>query len=409
MAIFGIVNLFQGNVLTFIVIFLSCSGLLGGLLLLGRLQNSRVIYRANGALFVLLIFYMMAIGGEGGSKILWMYTFPLIAHFIFGKREGLFWNGIILLITLLAFWGPLKGVMDYTYPYSFKIRFLVTYLMVSAITYWFEYSRFYYRSKIVEKNRILEEEKAHLNHEIKERQRLERELRRLASTDPLTGAANRRHFMDVAHKEFYRFKRYHHNLALAIMDIDHFKAINDTYGHPVGDEVLKALVQYCRIFLRKSDLLGRVGGEEFAVLLVESNPASAKLVADRLRQKISEIQLPVEDENLNFTVSIGISNVMEEDESVSQQLAELEKAARENVETLERLKTTLEALKERQKEDQGLAIVKVGGNIFAGNCIAGPHSKVAIQENMQRLSIMETDKPDHDGVKRWRFEFAPYR
>ncbi len=111
-----------------------------------------------------------------------------------------------------------------------------------------------------------------LNHEINERKRLENELRLLASTDPLTGAANRRHFMEIAEKEYDRFQRYNHRLAFAMIDIDHFKWVNDTYGHPVGDEVLKGLVQYCKLHLRKSDFLGRLGGEVFGLLLIETNP-----------------------------------------------------------------------------------------------------------------------------------------
>lgn len=118
----------------------------------------------------------MILGGEGGSKILWTYTFPLIAFFLFGKGEGLFWSAIILFVTLLAFWGPLQGLTDYAYAPQFKIRFITTYLIVSAVTYWFENFRYHYRLGIEEKNRNLEEEKERLKHEINERRRLEKEL-----------------------------------------------------------------------------------------------------------------------------------------------------------------------------------------------------------------------------------------
>ena len=222
MMIYGLVNLFKGNLLLCFLILLSGGGLVAGLLILRKLKDGRIVYRINCALFGFLITYMMILGGESGSKILWTYTFPLIAFFLFGKGEGLFWSAIILIVTLLTFWGPLQGLTGFAYAPQFKTRFITTYLIVSAVTYWFEYFRYYYRLGIEEKNRNLEEEKDRLNQEIKERRRLEGELRQLASMDPLTGAPNRRHFMELANKELYRFKRYNHQLALAMMDVDHF-------------------------------------------------------------------------------------------------------------------------------------------------------------------------------------------
>lgn len=240
MIIYGLVNLFRGNLLFCALILLFGGGLFVGLLTLRHLKDGRIVYRINCALFGLLIIYMMMVGGESGSKILWIYTFPLIAFFLFGKGEGLFWSAIILLVTLFTFWGPLQGLAEFAYAPRFKIRFVTTYLIVSAITYWFEYSRYHYRLGLEEKNRNLEEEKDRLEHEINERRRLEGELRRPVSTDPLTGAANRRYFMELANKELYRLKRYDHRMAFAMMDIDHFKQVNDTYGHIVGDEVIRS-------------------------------------------------------------------------------------------------------------------------------------------------------------------------
>lgn len=151
----------------------------------------------------------------------------------------------------------------------------------------------------------------------KERNRMEHKLRQLASTDPLTGALNRRHFWHTAGMELHRHQRYFRELAMLVMDIDHFKRINDTFGHPAGDKVLRELVKSCVKNLRESDIFGRIGGEKFAVLLVETQAEAAVEVADRLRQRLSAIQTIVDGGiTINCTVSIGIAHARREDESL---------------------------------------------------------------------------------------------
>ncbi|MEW5727355.1 MAG: sensor domain-containing diguanylate cyclase [Pseudomonadota bacterium] len=144
--------------------------------------------------------------------------------------------------------------------------------------------------------------------DITERKALERELRRLATTDPLTGAANRRQFMHSAATELERALRYGHDLSVIMLDIDHFKRINDTHGHAVGDEALKALVATIQAALREMDVLGRLGGEEFSVLLPETGLPGAVEVAERLRAAIAAIRLPVPGDGLlSFTSSLGVA------------------------------------------------------------------------------------------------------
>lgn len=148
----------------------------------------------------------------------------------------------------------------------------------------------------------------------KERTRMERELRKLASTDPLTGALNRRHFWQLAGMELHRHHRYFREMAILVMDIDHFKRINDTFGHPAGDTIIRELVKSCTSNLRKSDIFGRIGGEEFAVLLVETQAEAAIEVAERLRQRLAEKQTTIDGGiPINFTVSIGVAHARRED------------------------------------------------------------------------------------------------
>lgn len=151
----------------------------------------------------------------------------------------------------------------------------------------------------------------------KERNRMAIKLRKLANTDPLTGALNRRHFWRTANMELHRHQRYFRELAVLVMDIDNFKRINDTFGHPAGDKILNELVTSCAKNLRKNDIFGRIGGEEFAVLLVETQADAAVEVADRLRQRLADIQTIVDGGiPINFTVSIGVTHARREDENL---------------------------------------------------------------------------------------------
>ncbi len=134
------------------------------------------------------------------------------------------------------------------------------------------------------------------------------ELEILATRDALTGVANLRHFHHQAALELDHARRMGRNFSLLALDIDHFKRINDTWGHATGDEALKAFVGACKLALRELDILGRCGGEEFAVALPNTGTDAAMVIADRLRQQVEQIKLPLpKGEILSFTVSVGVA------------------------------------------------------------------------------------------------------
>ncbi|MBI5120466.1 MAG: diguanylate cyclase [Rhodospirillales bacterium] len=145
--------------------------------------------------------------------------------------------------------------------------------------------------------------------DITHRKKMEEELRRMATTDPLTGINNRRHFMDIAATEMERARRYFHPLTAMMLDIDFFKKVNDTYGHAAGDEVLKALTKAGASLLRKGDAIGRLGGEEFAILLPETGLEGAAALAERLRQAFETTPVQYGGDAINFTASIGVAQI----------------------------------------------------------------------------------------------------
>lgn len=152
------------------------------------------------------------------------------------------------------------------------------------------------------------------------------EVQRLAITDGLTGLFNRRHFMELAQIEFVRARRYKRNLSLILFDIDHFKAVNDQYGHPVGDQVLCGLADLCRDKLRDADPVGRYGGEEFITLVVEADAKAAYLVAERLRCEVEKMKVSTSAGELQITVSVGVAELGENSPNLDTLIARTDQA-----------------------------------------------------------------------------------
>ena len=147
---------------------------------------------------------------------------------------------------------------------------------------------------------------------ILENKNLQEELRLLAQTDGLTNLLNRRRFFELGNIELERSKRYEGTFSIMMLDVDNFKEINDTYGHQIGDEVLKNLAEYIQKRSRAGDLSGRYGGEEFMLLLLESDSKNTEKAAEKLLKEIQNISIPVnDDEKINFTVSIGVATYPE--------------------------------------------------------------------------------------------------
>ncbi|WP_051356346.1 GGDEF domain-containing protein [Azorhizobium doebereinerae] len=141
--------------------------------------------------------------------------------------------------------------------------------------------------------------------DVTEQRRLEAELRWLANVDPLTEAFNRRRFLAEAELTFATCRENGRALTLLMLDIDHFKAVNDRHGHGVGDEVIRLVARRCQEAVRAGDMLARMGGEEFAVLLPDAGPADARRVADGLLDAVTATPLQLGALNLPVGISIG--------------------------------------------------------------------------------------------------------
>ena len=139
--------------------------------------------------------------------------------------------------------------------------------------------------------------------------RLFKQVHQLAITDALTGIFNRRHFFELASREFERARRFSRPLTLVMCDIDHFKLVNDTYGHLIGDQVLHMVAERFKRNLREVDLLGRYGGEEFVALLTEVDCVRGQDVGERLRAAIEAPAFRVEDQDVSVSISVGVADI----------------------------------------------------------------------------------------------------
>jgi diguanylate cyclase (GGDEF)-like protein len=140
------------------------------------------------------------------------------------------------------------------------------------------------------------------------RYELQMALELASNTDSMTGVSNRRYFMPLLQAEMQRGLRYNHPSSLMILDIDHFKMINDTHGHPTGDIVIRAVADICRAVARQFDVVARIGGEEFAVLVIDATLPNALGVAERIRSSIAETRITsLAGIEFSFTISIGVA------------------------------------------------------------------------------------------------------
>lgn len=152
------------------------------------------------------------------------------------------------------------------------------------------------------------------------------QLAKLSMTDRLTGLLNRGTWENLVDAEFERYRRYGHDTVLVMFDIDHFKAVNDTHGHLAGDEVIKHTAQTTRNHLRHADRPGRYGGEEFGIILPETDAKGASIICERIREAIEQSIVQTEVAPIQYTISMGIAPLSDEPENYMQWLQQADEA-----------------------------------------------------------------------------------
>lgn len=230
-------------------------------------------------------------GGIESSSMVWLAFVPIAATMMAGINQGILWGLISVGSIMGAYVLNRKLGIDLTVTpplSSDRMIDLTTVTLATGIAIFFNE-----RTKARALNR-LESARALLNH--------------LATVDPLTNVFNRRYFFDRAQIELEIARVRKSDTSMILLDIDHFKRINDSYGHHIGDQILVGMVAICKENLRETDTLARLGGEEFVILLPKTDLAEARQIAERLRMRLQHTPIETDCGALKVTVSIGVTS-----------------------------------------------------------------------------------------------------
>ncbi|MBN1305919.1 MAG: GGDEF domain-containing protein [Anaerolineales bacterium] len=254
-------------------------------------------YLVTFAIYISSAGVMLVSGGIRSSSAIWQVYVPVAAFIMAGIWAGIRWGGISLVTIIIFFifdrFGLVEAVSQFQTTLSDLFLDLSGAIAAVSIAIWYSDTLKSQSFSSLEKSK--------------------EELNFFATIDPLTNTYNRRYFLEQSQRRIHRTRSSNGLAAFLLFDIDHFKNINDTYGHIVGDHILKGLANLCINNLRPDDLIGRFGGEEFVILLPNTEPGDARRIAERLRMLVESTPFQTEIGPLHITISIGISNMHQAD------------------------------------------------------------------------------------------------
>ena len=254
--------------------------------LLNITDNSMAISQFMVFLMGGLCLFLFFTGGINQTGPFWYFVFPLFALFIQKLWSGLLSIILVFMITVVIFVIEPAGFDASDYEPIFIERFLAVYMAISAICFFYVYTRT--SSELLMSN-------------------ISKNYQEMANTDDLTRLANRRYMREILKREMSRAIRFNRSFSIIIFDLDHFKEINDNYGHDAGDEVLLEITKILDDILRAQDICARWGGEEFLIMLPETDQTGAQQVAERLKLAMEEYPIEYQGQDLKVTLSAGCS------------------------------------------------------------------------------------------------------
>lgn len=261
-----------------------------------RRINIYVIYNISASIFFILFLFLIYFSQYDASRLLWCYSFPIVTIFVLGVR-ALIWNICFILASVFVI---VFFLLDY-YAANYIITFVAIYLVITTIVSWIEFYKTKYYKNLNKQHDLLQKE-------IDKKTKLEYKLIQLSRQDSLTNILNQRFFWESVDREIDIAKRYDNSLCLAVVDVDNFKNINDYFGHLQGDKILVEITKYLKKTIRKNDLIGRIGGDEFAILFLNITCSEAYKKLEEVRYNISSLELK-DLKNHKISISAGLAGL----------------------------------------------------------------------------------------------------
>jgi len=257
-----------------------------------HIQNVSRNYKLSSAIILyslyLLMFYLVYDGGVNNTGPLWIFMVAPVSLFIRGLKNGLIDIGIFLLVICTLLFYPNEAFLTTTYDTDFKLRLIFSFLTVTFLSAFYEYSRQQSYQFMLEVSQKFEQ---------------------LSKIDPLTQLSNRRDAIAKIEYEQRRISRNNSQIGLILCDVDHFKLVNDNYGHEAGDIALIKLAKFFKQHIRQQDTVARWGGEEFLFILPDTNAEQAIIFANKLHQLMHDFSIIYLKSKINITVSMGVHEV----------------------------------------------------------------------------------------------------
>ena len=287
-AVMAIIGLFNHNTVLSIVLLFASVIYFIGYYASKKLQNIALSSAIVLYSLYLLMFYLVCSGGVENTGPLWIYIVAPVSVFVHGLKRGLVDIAIFVAIISMIMFLPPDVIAQATYSIEFKLRLLYSFLTVTFLSALYEYSR---------------------EQSYKHALELSKKYQQLAHLDPLTQLSNRRDALGILKREQARVTRNKEPLSIILCDVDHFKKVNDKYGHNAGDLVLVELGEIFSNNIRGQDFVARWGGEEFLFILPQTTAKSADTFAEKIQAKLQNHRVNYKGEAIKVTISMGIEQL----------------------------------------------------------------------------------------------------
>ena len=283
---FGLSSLFHERYAIAAAVLSAALATVINLVIFAKTENHVRACNGVSLIVISISFYLMLTGGVEGTGPLWAYVSVPLVLFLQGVKSGLKIISAFIAGVIVMMFFPSDFYAYTSYSFAFKTRFLASYFAIVVLSWFCEYARYQAQQRWYDLSCGLADQ---------------------ARTDVLTGISNRRDILEKLEYENMRSKRRQEMYSVLLIDVDHFKDINDSYGHDSGDLVLKNVSRAIQRNLFERDLLGRWGGEEFIVVLPDTDAVEGLHAAEKIRQSIEDMEIYIDKNRIKITISIGLA------------------------------------------------------------------------------------------------------